>query len=496
LSRAALILGNQLFPSSHLRKLEVEHVFMAEDYGLCTHERYHKHKLILFLTAMREYAELLKDERFDVSYEMLNQSNKDVSYEEKLSSFIKQFEVKELVTFEIEDKFFEQRIVRFCKKEELKLTRVASPMFLCSRERFCSYLEGVKTPSMKIFYEKERVRLDILMDGEGSPKGGKWSFDEDNRKKLPKSVSPPDIPKRSNRDSLTAVKRLVEELFSAHPGSVDNFWLPVTRREALSWFRAFLKQRFRKFGEYEDALTSRSDVVFHSALSPLLNLGLLLPKEVIERAVEGYEDGACEINSVEGLVRQIMGWREFIRGIYQNYSEEEEEANFFEHSAELSDVWYRGNSGIPMLDDSLDKVFRLGYAHHIERLMLFGNLMLLSGVAPKAVHRWFMEMFVDSSDWVMGPNVYGMSQFSDGGIFATKPYICGSNYLLKMSDYANGDWSEGIDGLYWGFIRRYKKFFSKNPRMSMMVSMEKKMDTDKQKRLENAAKKLRKKLIA
>ena len=185
------------------------------------------------------------------------------------------------------------------------------------------------------------------------------------------------------------------------------------------------------------------------------------------------------MNSIEGLIRQIMGWREFIRGIYHNFSEIQENRNFFNHQRKLTSAWYDGTTGIVPVDNAIIKVNKYGYLHHIERLMVMSNVMLLCEVDPKEVHRWFNEMFVDSMDWVMGPNVYGMGQFSDGGIFATKPYICGSNYLIKMSDYKKGQWSDELDALYWSFIDRNRDFFSKNPRLSMMVNLFDKMSEEK-----------------
>lgn len=197
------------------------------------------------------------------------------------------------------------------------------------------------------------------------------------------------------------------------------------------------------------------------------------------------------MNSLEGFIRQVIGWREFIRGIYQTYSEKQDATNFWGHQRKLKDCWYQGNTGIEPLDDVIHKTQKYAYAHHIERLMVVGSLMLLLQVHPHEAHHWFMEMFIDSSDWVMGPNVYGMALFSDGGIFATKPYFCGSNYYRKMGPYKGGDWQDGIDGLYWGFIDRNRPFFLKNPRMSMMVKTFDKMDPAKKKKILAAAEVLR-----
>jgi len=265
--------------------------------------------------------------------------------------------------------------------------------------------------------------------------------------------------------------RLVRKRFSSHPGAVDDFQYPVNRQQALKWLENFLVERATKFGPYEDAIHSQHPFLFHSLLSPLMNLGLLTPHEVVESAVKIFEKQKAPIVSIEGFVRQVLGWREFVRGIYRNFSDLQETKNFWGHQRKLNPCWYDGTTGIPPLDDCIRKVQRFGYAHHIERLMVVSNLMLLSEIHPHEAHRWFMEMFIDSADWVMGPNVYGMGLFSDGGVFATKPYICGSNYLLKMSNYPKGDWCQVVDALYWNFILKHKAFFAKNPRLSMMAKM-------------------------
>jgi deoxyribodipyrimidine photolyase-related protein len=241
------------------------------------------------------------------------------------------------------------------------------------------------------------------------------------------------------------------------------------------------------FGEYEDAIDPKEFSVFHSVLSPVSNLGLLTPDEVVKRTLTFAKENKTPMNSLEGFIRQVIGWREFVRGVYQNFSDKQDVSNFFKHEGKLSKVWYSAETGILPLDDSLGKTVKFGYAHHIERLMVIGCLMLLSQIHPREVHRWFMEMYVDSSDWVMGPNVYGMSQFSDGGIFATKPYICGSNYILKMSSYKKGPWCEVWDGLYWKFVSEKFQFLAKNPRLSMMVAMWGKKSKAQQKQLLQAA---------
>ncbi|MEM9340197.1 MAG: FAD-binding domain-containing protein, partial [Bacteroidota bacterium] len=239
-------------------------------------------------------------------------------------------------------------------------------------------------------------------------------------------------------------------------------------------------------GPYEDAIDKDHTFIFHSVLSPYLNLGLITPDEIIDKALEFAGEKDTHFPSVEGFVRQIIGWREFIRGIYHEY-DDQLNINYFDHHRKMKPCWYNGTTGIPAIDDSICKALKYGYTHHIERLMVLGNVMLLCELAPDEVYRWFMEMYVDSADWVMAPNVYGMSQYADGGTFATKPYIGGANYIKKMSNYGAGEWETVINGLYWRFIDQNRDTFAKNQRMSMMVSTLKKMDEMKRSKLFQAA---------
>ena len=478
-----LILGNQLFSPAHLPSPETR-IFMAEDLGLCTYEKHHQQKIVLFLAAMRAYADELRAAGYDVYYVALDPADTR-SYEDKLASVLEENVVAEVLHFEIEDKAMEERIVAFADAQKLTRTELRSPMFTCTRQDFAAWNRGHKRPFMQEFYKFQRKRLGILVDADGNPEGGKWSYDADNRKRLPKKIVPPEIPWPEPDRHVDTVVSLVESSFADHPGRADEFCWPTTRVQAKRWLDDFIEQRLRDFGPYEDAMTSRSPTVFHSLLSPYLNMGLLTPAEVVARVIEAAE--VAPLQSVEGFVRQVIGWREFVRGIYRGYSETQETTNFFGHERKLADSWYSGTTGILPLDDTIRTAQAYGWTHHIARLMVAGNLMTLCEIRPQAAHRWFMEMFIDSSEWVMGPNVYGMGLFSDGGIFATKPYICGSNYLQKMSDYPIGDWCDTVDGLYWRFIDRHRRFFSQNPRLALMPRALDRLDPQRRARIFAAA---------
>ncbi|MDX1480620.1 MAG: cryptochrome/photolyase family protein [Woeseiaceae bacterium] len=480
-----VILGNQLFPVEELEKEKGSPIFMAEDLGLCTYVRHHQQKIVLFLAAMRAYRDALGDAGFDVRYEEFDADAG--SYEKKLAAAVEASGCRELVYFEIEDKAMEHRMRTFAGVHDLDTRELESPMFLCSRKRFADYLDEAKRPFMAEFYKQERRRLGILVDDDGNPEGGRWSYDEENRKKLPRSVEPPEIAKADRTEHVDAVIGLVKEHFAEHPGDADDFWWPTTRDAALEWLDDFLEQRFEDFGPYEDAITKRSRTVFHSVLSPLINIGLLTPAEVLERALDYAGDHDVPMQSIEGFVRQVMGWREFIRGIYRHFDADQEDANHWGHERELTAAWYEGNTGIPPLDDTIRTAQELGWTHHIPRLMVAANLMTLCEIRPQSAWRWFMEMYVDSSEWVMGPNVYGMGLFSDGGIFATKPYICGSNYLRKMSDYGKGDWCDIVDGLYWRFIDKHREFFESQQRLSLMPKALDRLSAERRERIFSAA---------
>ena len=470
-----LILGNQLFPHKHLRKYKDSTIFMCESFDLCTFQKHHKLKLILFLSSMRSYADELKKNKFKVNYIDLKKDFK-ISYEKKLENFIKKNKFEELISFEIEDKFFEKKISTLCKKNKIKLTFIQSPMFLNSRDEFKNYLSKTKKPFMANFYKIARAKTDILMEN-NKPKGGKWSFDEDNRKKLPKDIKIPEMITAKETKHTKVLKQQISTIFKNHPGQVDNFWLPTTYDDAVKWLDYFIIKKFNLFGDYEDAVDTNNNFLFHSVLSPMINLGLLTPDLIIERVRK--VENKIKINSYEGYIRQIIGWREFIRGIYQNYDQQLEENNFFQHKNSLTKKWYDGTTGLDPLDHSIKNAQKYGYTHHIERLMVLCNIMNLCEIKPNEVYNWFMEMFVDSSDWVMSPNVYGMGLFSDGGIFSTKPYICGSSYFMKMMNFKKGNWNDIMDGLYWRFINKNRKFFQSNPRLNMMVNIYDKMNTER-----------------
>ena len=476
-----IILGNQLFPLEEIKKTGAKKIFMKEDLGLCTDFKHHKLKILFFLGAMREYKKNLEANGFEVFYFDIDNKEFDTSYLELLKKTLQKNSIDNILHFEIEDKTFAAKFDKFISSNQIKSLQIPTPMFLCAREEFKDFF-GNKSLRMVSFYQMMRKKLNVLMENE-KPIGGKWSFDDENRKKLPKEIDVPVLPVLKHSNDIDKLKNQIASKFKTHYGDLETVWFPMNRKDSLSWLENFLSHRFHNFGTYEDALHTEHNFIFHSALSPLLNIGLLTPKEVLERSISYAAENEVPLNSLEGFVRQIIGWREFIRGTYHLKGDEEENSNFFNHTKKLTKEWYTGETGIPPLDDAIKNCVKFGFTHHIPRLMIISNLMTLARVDPKEIYKWFMEMFIDSSEWVMTPNVFGMGTFADGGIFATKPYSCGSNYLLKMSNYKKGEWCDVVDGLYWKFMEDNIDFFRSNPRLSIIPRSLDKMNPERKKKI-------------
>lgn len=472
-----LVNGTSLFPNHINHNVKNTVFFMAEDRELCSYYRYHKHKITLILSAMRSHRDELSDNN-NVEYYSIDCDDSSLNYEDKLLNTLKKYNINCIQTYYIENKFFRERINNFCRNNGVELRIIDSPGFVTTTTQFRDYMDSHERLFMNEFYIWQRKRVGLLLDEDGGPANGRWSFDQDNRKKLPENINIPELPviKRTSHTEELAI--LIENMFPDNPGSTDNFFLPTTRGDTLDWMENFFELRFNHFGPYQDAISKENAFNFHSVLSPLINIGLITPDTVISLALE-YRD-KVPYQSLEGFTRQIVGWREFIRGVYNNA---DLKGNFFDHNNRMNHRWYDASTGLPPLDLVIQRVNKFAYAHHIERLMVLSNLMLLCEIHPDEVNRWFSELFIDAYDWVMEPNVYGMGQFADGGIFATKPYISGSNYILKMSDFKRGDWCDIWDGLYWRFIDRNKDFFKSNPRMSVMVGTLKRIPKERKSRI-------------
>ena len=495
-----LILGDQLHRqwfdpagASPLHRPPGSRVLMIEDRGIATSYRYHRLRLLHTFVAMRSFADALREHGVAVRYHALSTAV-TIDFWERLQQELEELAPAErtLEMAEIADPGFEQALRQFCDQRGVPLTLLPSPAFLESAAESRQWFSTRKRPQMARFYQRQRRRLGLLLEADGTPTGGQWSFDADNRRRLPKGYEEPPLPQVAVSRHEPSVRALIEQSFHDHPGRLAPLWIPYDHAGADTWLQVFLEQRLAAFGPYEDALSSRFDTLQHSLLSPLLNIGLLTPAQVIAALLTHVEARSqagqpVPIASLEGFVRQVIGWREFVRGIDRVHGKEQATRNHWGHHRRFAPCWNDGSTGIEPLDLAIQRLDRLGYNHHIERLMVISNLMLLCEIDPQEVHRWFMERYLDSYEWVMGPNVYGMGLMSDGGIFATKPYICGSNYILKMGDYRKGPWCRIWDGLYWRFIDRHRDFFKANPRLSMMVRLLESMDPERRQDLEAAA---------
>ena len=425
---------------------------------------------------MDSYEQELKSQGLNIIY---IKHKRDTRTEDSLN-YLSEKGFNYFITYEPFDWSLEKRIKDFSLKNNTKLEIRTNEMFLTCPDISEEMLNQKKIHGMQKFYKIQRQKLNILIEKDGSPTGGAWSFDKMNRKKLPNSIKVPRMPTIKTNKFLDKAKKDVSINYRDYYGVYENFNYPISHKDAEKWLDDFLIERFNLFGDYEDAIHSNHRTLWHSVLSPLMNSGLLTPRQIIEKSWDFYQSNNIGINSYEGLVRQIIGWREFILLMYKRHSLELRNGNFWEFEDKpIPSSFYTGTTGIRPLDDSIKNILETGYAHHIERLMIVGNLMLLCRFHPNQVYKWFMELFIDSYDWVMVPNVYGMSQFSDGGLFTTKPYISGSNYIRKMSNYKSEDWCSTWDSLFWTFIDDYKNKFKGQYRLSMILRNLEKMNPDK-----------------
>jgi deoxyribodipyrimidine photolyase-related protein len=481
----SLVYPHQLFAKHPAIELGRE-VVLVEDplfFGTDSEQplRLHAKKLMLHRASMKRYAAGLDQ----VTY--IELPEEPCRSDELLEKAVPK-KVTKITCVDPVDYLLERRLRRFCEGRGIDLILHESPMFVTPDEWMNETMDRMKKPFMKTFYEGQRKRMNVLMDGD-KPEGGKYSFDADNRKKLPKIIAIPEPYGPPLYEEVKEAEAWVKERFPNALGQSHGFQYGISRDDAFEALELFLRERFQLFGDYEDAISMNHKVAFHSVLTPYLNIGLVTPQEVVDRALEfAGESDEIPLNSLEGFVRQVIGWREFMRIIYLRHGVFERKENFWNFTRKMPQSFYDGTTGIDPIDHVIQALHEDAYCHHIERLMVLGNFMMLCRIDPDEVYRWFMEFFIDAYDWVMVPNVYGMSQFADGGIFATKPYLSGSNYIRKMSDFKKGPWCEVWDGLFWTFVEDHHGFFLKNYRMAQMARLHDRM-TDEKKKIhrENAA---------
>lgn len=466
-NEAIIIFPHQLFKKNPILKKE-RVTFLIEAPRYFTDFSFHKTKLMLHRASMKAYADYLEKKGYQVFYIDIHKWN-------TLFNILKKKKFNVIHYIDPVDIPFENDFLKKIKILSRTILKYETPAFLSPTDWLKKIFEKKDSYFMQPFYVKQRKRLNILLTKNKKPLGGKWSYDDQNRKTIPENLTIPKLWTPKVDVYVKEAKEYIEKHFSKNPGTTDNFIYPVTFIDAQKWFRNFLKKRFKQFGPYEDAIIADKHFLFHSVLSPLLNIGLLTPDEIVDKALIHTKKHKTPINSIEGFIRQIIGWREFVRAVYIFDQKKQRKANFFHHHKKLPKSFWNGSTNIEPIDVTIHKTIEIAYVHHIERLMILGNFMLLCGIKPENVFTWFMELFIDAYDWVMVPNVYGMSQFADGGLMTTKPYISGSNYILSMSDYSKNEWSSIWDALYWHFLYKHKKKLSDVTRMNIMYLQLKKM---------------------
>tara|TARA_B100001540_G_scaffold231755_1_gene205962 strand:+ start:1333 stop:2853 length:1521 start_codon:yes stop_codon:yes gene_type:complete len=493
-----VILGDQLSLNvSSLKnfKKDQDRILMMEVFNEAEYANHHKKKLVLIFSAMRHFAEELQTKGFSVKYSKINESQNDFTKELEFQS--KKIKPKRIVITHPGEYRVLQEVKKWEKVLRIPVSILEDDRFFCSIDEFEKWTEGRKELRMELFYQMMRKKYDILIDKNGKPKGGKWNYDIKNRKSLPKNY--PRIPEPLEHKPDNITKQVIIEVkkkFPKHFGDLEPFWFAVTHIQAMKNLNDFLKNKLDNFGPYEDAMAQEESFLYHSVLSMYLNIGLLEPKQIIKKVLE--KDG-IKVESIEGFVRQILGWREYIRGIYWHTMPSYSKTNYFDAKNKLPKFYWTGDTEMNCMKNCIQQTIKESYAHHIQRLMITGNFALIAGIKPEEVCEWYLSVYADAYEWVELPNTHGMTLYADGGILGSKPYAASGNYINKMSNYCrdckyNVKEKEGKDAcpfnyLYWNFFLENQNKLQKNPRLWTVFSNIKKMSSAKKKQIQNDSKK-------
>ncbi|MDQ2864507.1 MAG: cryptochrome/photolyase family protein [Bacteroidota bacterium] len=478
MSPTGIIFPHQLFEQNILVS-KCKTIYLIEEWLYFKQYNFHKQKIAFHRASMKFYENYLQAKKIKVVY---IDSFNELSDIRKLIPYLKIKGVNTIEYIDTTDDWLERRISKACTAHNVEINKNRTPLFLNSSHENAAYFSDKKRMFQTDFYKHQRLSRNILIEKQQKPVGGKWTYDDENRLKYPKGKTPPKVDFLQPNNFYVEAITYTHKYFPSNYGKLNNdVSYPNTYAESKSWLNNFFKLRFSEFGAYEDAIVSNENILHHSVLTPMMNTGLLTPDFIVEEALSYASNQDIPLNSLEGFLRQIIGWREFMRAVYELKGNEERTKNYWGFTRKIPNSFWNGTTGIDPVDITIKKVLETGYCHHIERLMVLGNFMLLCEFDPDEVYRWFMELFIDAYDWVMVPNVYGMSQFADGGLMSTKPYISGSNYLMKMSDYKKGEWQNVWDGLFWRFMHTHRDFFLQNLRLGMLVRTFDKMNDIKQK---------------
>lgn len=486
-----VVLGDQL--SHNLASLQdidakKDIILMCEVLEETQYVKHHKKKIVFLFSAMRHFAQELKNKGYRVHYTKINASHNTGSFSGEVACAVDKYQIERIVITEPGEYRVLKMIQTWSKKLHVSVDVREDDRFLASRNEFAAWAESRKQLRMEYFYREMRQKYNILMH-QNKPIGGQWNFDQDNRLPATDTLTIPK-PYRARTDSITDdVVKTVEKMFNEHFGDIEPFHFAVTRKQALKALKIFIDERLKDFGSYQDAMVQDEPWMYHAHIGLYLNCGLLLPLECIQAAEKALKEKKAPINSVEGFIRQILGWREFIRGIYWHQMPNYAKANFFEAKRKLPSFYWDANTSMNCLRQCVQETKKNAYAHHIQRLMVLGNFALLADIHPKQVNEWFLTVYADAYEWVELPNVTGMALFADGGILASKPYAAGGSYIKKMSNYCdscrykvqqkNGPQACPFNYLYWDFLQRHRTKLKKNPRVAMMYRTYDRMTNEK-----------------
>ncbi|MEM9279025.1 MAG: cryptochrome/photolyase family protein [Pseudomonadota bacterium] len=496
-----LVLGDQL--SHKLSSLQAadkstDCILMCEVMEEASYVKHHKKKIAFLFAAMRHFAKELENEGWQVEYIKLDDPNNTGSFTGEVKRAMERGKHHSIVVTEPGEWRVMEMFKAWSEQLGAPVEILADNRFIASHQEFENWAEGRKQLRMEYFYRDMRRKTNLLMDGD-KPEGGEWNYDSENRKPAKADLFMPET-KRFAPDEITReVLELVGTRFVDHFGDLEPFWFAVTAEQAEEASEHFLAECLERFGDYQDAMLTGEKFLYHSLLSFYINAGLLEPLEVCKRVETEYRKGNAPLNATEGFIRQIIGWREYVRGIYWLKMPDYVKRNFLEADRKLPAFYWTGETDMKCLSEAIKQTKEEAYAHHIQRLMVTGNFAMLAGVDPHEVHEWYLAVYADAYEWVELPNTLGMSQFGDGGLLGSKPYAASGNYINKMSDYCKhcrydvkqktGEDACPFNALYWDFLIRNRNLLEGNPRLGQVYRTWGKMDGSKQAEyLESAAK--------
>lgn len=502
MTKLRVILGDQLSHNiSSLKDIDKENdvVLMCEVRAEATYVKHHKKKIAFLFSAMRHFAEELKKKNVSVHYIKYDDANNAGSFSGEVENATKKYSPNEIVITEAGEYRVMHEIEGWQDKFGLDVDILNDDRFLCRHDQFEEWAKGRKQLRMEYFYREMRKSYNILLDKHGKPEGGEWNYDSENRKTPKGELNVPDTYTAQIDDITQEVLDLVAGEFDDHFGDLEPFYFAITRDQALYALDKFIDERLNDFGDYQDAMVEGEPWMYHSHIGFYLNCGLLQPLEVIEKAEKAYRENNAPLNAVEGFIRQILGWREYIRGIYWLKMPDYASENFLDAKRKLPNLYWGGDTHMNCLKQCVSETKKNAYAHHIQRLMVVGNFALIAGLNVEEVNEWYLIVYADAYEWVEMPNVSGMVLFADGGVLASKPYAAGGAYINKMSDYCkgckykvtkkNGPEACPFNYLYWDFFMRNEDKLKGNPRLNMSYNMlNNKMGDDKKEAIKEDAK--------